>query len=285
MIRGTLIASDGATAGSPPSSEFPSAANTGHSWGESPPSGSVGGFTVTQSDTVYSGLQINGNVTLAAGVTGVQFLDCRWTGGWLHAPYDAGTERVLVEDCTMYGSPSSYDTQGCGGSGFVIRRCDISGYGILISQDYDSLVEDNYLHDHVCGGSAHGEAFLCSGGSGNIVRHNTTRLPHTACLSSCISFYGDFKQQDNQLVENNLILGAGGFALYAGSVPGKPYPVATNFRVIDNVFGTDFYSDCGVYGPVTSYQAGGGNEFTGNVWMQTVEPLPGGVSDGDPVNP
>ncbi|MFZ5851468.1 MAG: hypothetical protein ACOYY2_08765, partial [Actinomycetota bacterium] len=53
---------------------------------------------------------------------------------------------------------------------------------------------------------------------------------------------------------------------YAGSNPGKPYPMASNVRYRNNVFGRMYYPQCGLYGPVTSFAPGNGNEWTGNVW-------------------
>jgi len=51
-------------------------------------------------------------------------------------------------------------------------------------------------------------------------------------------------------------------------------PVATSTRFVNNTFGRDVAQKCGAYGPVTSYASGGGNAWTGNVWIDggTVTP-------------
>jgi hypothetical protein len=50
---------------------------------------------------------------------------------------------------------------------------------------------------------------------------------------------------------------------------------ATNIKVTNNVFSTQFWSGCGYYGPVAHWNAGG----SGNVWSNNR------LSTGQPVNP
>ncbi len=47
--------------------------------------------------------------------------------------------------------------------------------------------------------------------------------------------FGDFGQIKNITVEDNYLTGAG-YLLYAGAVPGKPYPLPRNVAVRNNVF-------------------------------------------------
>ena len=125
---------------------------------------------------------------------------------------------------------------------------------------------------HYADGS-HNEAILSNGGSGFLVRGNRLDSNLEDGTSSALSFYGDFEQVRDALVERNLFNG-GGFCVYAGSVDGKPYPVAANTRFVDNHFGRDLTDQCGWYGPVTAYRAGNGNAWSGNVWHDTGAVVP-----------
>ena len=86
--------------------------------------------------------------------------------------------------------------------------------------------------------------------------------------------YGDFNTIDGYRIEHNLLASTGSYCAYGGSVTSKPYPEGSNIRFIDNHFSTEFFSTCGRYGPVSSFDNNvRGNVFTGNVWHESGLPL------------
>ena len=58
--------------------------------------------------------------------------------------------------------------------------------------------------------------------------------------------------------------------------PGKSFPDASGVVVTGNVFERGSNGTCGVYGPVTSFDAGAaGNEWRDNTWDDGTALLPG----------
>lgn len=184
---------------------------------------------------------------------------------------------ILIEDVEVDGKSLSGFGAGIGNSGFTCRRCDIHNVGIGVSMSNDVVIEDSYIHDMISEGNpattgSHNTAIVSNGGSNFTVRHNYLD-GETANASSALSLYGDFDPIKNVLVQNNLFNG-GGYCVYGGSVPGKPYPVATSVRFLDNRFGQKHYPGCGFYGSVIYFDPRGtGNVWSGNVWDVTGQPV------------
>ena len=181
---------------------------------------------------------------------------------------------LLIEDVEIDGHNRDSFGAAIGAAGYTCRRCNIHGVGQGANMTGDVVVEDSYIHDIYYADGSHNEALISGGGSNIVVRGNNLEGTPTPGTSSTISLYGDFSQIRDVLVENNLFNG-GGYCVYAGSVSSKPYPVAENTRFLNNVFGSKFDATCGWYGPVTAYQSGNGNAWSGNVWQDS----------GLPVNP
>ena len=174
----------------------------------------------------------------------------------------SGLSGILIEDCEIDGKGEGQF--GVSGSGMTVRRCDISNGtdGIMFSSS-DVVIEDNFVHDLASPPGAHNDGLQTEGVRDVVIRHNNIEVAYPQ--TGCISLWGS---TNNILVENNLLNG-GGWTTYAGDQ-------GTNIRFINNHFGRKFYPNCGYWGPVTSWNAGGnGNQWTGNVWDDT----------GLPVNP
>ena len=171
------------------------------------------------------------------------------------------------------------------GSNLTVRRSEVTGGQHSVHCGTGCLVEDSWLHDQFNpeGEAAHNNAFISNGGSGMVVRHNT--LHCTAELNATgggctadLSLFGDFEPVGDVLVEDNLFKANGdsiSFCAYGGDAPGKPFPEATGIVFRGNVFERGTNGMCGVYGPVTSFNAASaGNVWEDNTW-----------DDGTPLTP
>lgn len=159
-----------------------------------------------------------------------------------------------------------YSQAAIGNSNYTCVRCDIHHTGRGVSMGENVRVEHSYLHDWVYVADAHQTAAGSNGGSRIRLIHNTLICNSPGC-SAALSFYGDFSSVDDVLVQNNLLDTSGSYCTYAGSVAGKPFPVGTNIRYIDNRFGKLYHPRCGVYGPVAAYERHAGNVWQGNAWQ------------------
>lgn len=176
---------------------------------------------------------------------------------------------AIIEDCEVDGN-GNYGAIGVYGSGYTLRRTHIHGCRTSCQVVNNCTVEDNLFHDHSFGPGTHGTAISCHGGGGHIIRNNTLTQGLSGA-SSALSLYGDFAPLDDILIEGNIFNG-GSYCTYGGSIDVKPYPDATNIRYINNAFGRDVHSECGRYGPVTSFDLDAeGNEWSGNYWADTLE--------------
>lgn len=171
------------------------------------------------------------------------------------------------------------------GNNITARRVNVTGGQHSVHCSYNCTVEDSWLHDqhNPAGGSSHNNAFLSNGGSKMVVRHNT--LHCTAILNSTgggctadLSLFGDFDNITDVLVENNLMKANDSsisYCAYGGESTGKPYPLATQVRFIDNIFERGPNGKCGVYGAITSFDSSAsGNVWKNNKWDDGVELKP-----------
>jgi len=172
------------------------------------------------------------------------------------------------------------------GSNLTVRRVEVTGGQHSVHCGSHCVVEDSWLHDQFNpdGEAAHNNAFISNGGTDMVVRHNT--LHCTAELNATdggctadLSLFGDFEPIRDVLVEDNLLKANGASASYCaflGHAPGKSFPDASGVVVTGNVFERGSNGTCGVYGPVTSFDAGAaGNEWRDNTWDDGTALLPG----------
>lgn len=163
------------------------------------------------------------------------------------------------------------------GSNLTVRRVDVTGGQHSVHCGSHCLVEDSWLHDqhNPDGEAAHNNAFITNGGTDMVVRHNTLHCTPTlnATGGGCtadVSLFGDFEPVTDVLVEDNLLKANDesiSYCAYGGDAPGKPFPEATGIVFRDNVFERGANGQCGVYGPVTSFNpASAGNVWEGNIW-------------------
>lgn len=176
------------------------------------------------------------------------------------APSASGPQRLMVGIKDVYSDST----------GTLIRRNDISRTATGVQVDAGRIV-GNFIHDLGFTGDDHVNGTTSNGGSELLViRHNTIFNPHDQ--TDAISLFQDFGPQRNRRIVDNLIAG-GGYTLYAGANPGRE-ATATNIIVRRNRFSRALFPNGGFFGPATAYAAGGGNEWSGNVWDTTGATVP-----------
>jgi hypothetical protein len=158
------------------------------------------------------------------------------------------------------------------GCGFTFDHGEIRNTGKGLRLTNNATVSNSYVYTARTWDGAHRTAIGNNGGSNLRVINNALYCELTGC-SSAVSFYGDFAQVDNVLIQGNLMSTTGRYCIHGGSVSSKPYPDGTNVRILDNHFSTSLGARCGVSGPVTSFDDGvRGNQFSGNIWHETGQP-------------
>ncbi len=230
-------------------------------------------------NTVYdSCLWQNTNVL---GAKGAIVRNSKLVGGVMMLGYDSSLGMVITDteiDGTGYNDPASY--AAIGQAGYTCLRCNIHHTGMGARYDFNVTIRDSWLHDfRQLDPGAHMSGIGSNGGSNNVIEHNVIDCPQMACSGAMVA-YGDFHPVSDLLAKNNLFNSPGSFCLYAGSAPGsgKPYPVATNMRYIDNLWGRKYDPGpqpgqsgprCGQFGPVYpgSWTSGGSSVWTGNRWQ------------------
>ncbi|MEH1125121.1 hypothetical protein [Micromonospora sp. CPCC 206061] len=159
-----------------------------------------------------------------------------------------------------------------GNDDYTCIRCHIHGTGRGANMRNNVHIEDSYLHGWVYVDGAHQTAIGSNGGSNYKVIHNNLICDSDGC-SAALSLYGDFEPINNALIERNLLNTDGGYCTYGGSTSAKPYPIGTNIRYINNLFGKKYGPKCGYYGPVATFEFHDGNVWSGNAWQDGSGPV------------
>lgn len=199
-----------------------------------------------------------------------------------------GISGTLIEDVEVTSkpgyNPNDEDTivdraiTGFHTNGLTMRR--VYAHHIIRGLQYgcNTLIEDSYVDNEVNPTDAHMSAI---GGStcdtfSLTVRHNHVGLTPNVNDSAALLFYppqvGAYGTQNiNITIEKNYVIG-GTYCIWASS---DPQFVGTA-RIIDNHFGTDYYSSCGLYG--THFKDNWGSE--GSATMTWANNTKNGVAVG-----
>ena len=225
--------------------------------------------TITEAGADLDGCRFPGGVTiLASNVTITRSL--------IHGlvePHDSLQGLTLVDvEIDGSGQPDPNGEAAIGNGDYTCLRCHIHSSGRGANLDGNVRIEDSYLHGFVYTNGVHQTAIGSNGGSGFTIVHNNLECSTDGC-SAALAMYGDFFAIEDVLVERNLFNTTGSFCTYAGSVEGKPFPVGTGIRYLDNRFGKKFHPDCGIYGTVTSWGDRQGNVWQGNQWLDGSGPV------------
>ena len=179
--------------------------------------------------------------------------------------------------------------ENVGRTNMFVTRVNSHGSQGVIKCEQNCEAVDNWVHGMQLGGNYHYNALGSNGMSSGsfLIRHNWASCGDWASgngsadagCSAAIGFYGDFDPNRNITIERNYLVGSNNegnkvstdrnkqaaFCLNPGYYPGKPYPRATNIKVVDNVFGRGDSGKCGVFGPSNDLNKSG-DDTTGNTW-------------------
>jgi hypothetical protein len=180
----------------------------------------------------------------------------------------AGYSGVLFEDIEVDGLSSPTMDAAIGGSGsWTARRMNIHGMSDGIKIGSSNRIEDSYIHDlETTDLLPHQDGVQSMGGDNMVIRHNTILSKMGNGQNSAIFLAEDFGPINNVTIENNLLNG-GGYTVW--SLGGLTPP--TNVRLLNNHFGRD-----SVISGFGLLNLQGSVERSGNVWHDTLEPIPGG---------
>ena len=248
----------------------------------------------------YDSCLFNGSVQVMAKnvtITRSKVLGRVGDGGLNWSPggqFDETRNFKLVDvevDGSSLTDPVDKTAAAIGQDGWSCLRCNI--HHTLRGANFGTgvTITDSFFHDFVQVDDAHMSAAGNNGGQHSKIVHNTLDCQVQAC-SGALVMYGDFDPISDILITQNLFNSPGSYCLYAGSTPGsgKPYPVATNVRVIDNLWGRKyvpvypngqsgppFGPRCGLYGPVSpgTWPSAAPSIWSGNKWQDgsgTVNP-------------
>lgn len=246
---------------SPSACGLPDASNTGV-----PPGTKLtvvnGDLEVNKAGAVVSGKDIRGCITVDAPNVTIRDSKITCTGFYGIASFTGAYSggRLRIEDVEV--DCQDHNTTAVGSFNVTALRMNIHGCENGFDIDNTFTVQDTYIHDLYEGATGHADGVQLAGGSNITIVHNTIFDP--GGTSAIIS---NPDKNSNVLVQSNLMAG-GAYTLYC------PSDSSTDYRVIGNRVSTVFSSKGGEYGPWTDCAKVAVN--TGNVWDNTLSPLPPG---------
>ncbi|MFD0967669.1 RAD23 family protein [Plantactinospora endophytica] len=193
-----------------------------------------GSIKATQDGQVFSGLNINGCVTVLA--KNVVIRKSRITCGGIYSIRTINAVNLLVEDVEINGLGKNSAAVCCGE--YTLRRVDISNVIDGPRLGSDVVVEDSWIHHLTRGPGSHNDTLQTTGASNIVVRGNTleaynpvTRDPFNACLMigsttgpivSNLLFEGNYCNGGNYSIGIRTDLNANNIRL-SGNVFGRNY--------------------------------------------------------------
>jgi hypothetical protein len=250
---------------------FPSAADTGPR--TSSMTAHSGNQEIRKNGEVVSGWNLEGSLDVYAN--DVTVVDSRIDSAtWWAVNLRPGYTGLRVLHSELTGRPGAgpdnggedYAVSNMGAGSVEVGWDDVSVFVNALSLGHGSI-HDDYVHDlqpfiNRSGGYAHVDAIISDGDDklGLRIEHNTllNPVPVDKGPTSAIGLLPNTGPISDTTIVDNWIAG-GAYALYGGGAG------ATGVVVTGNVFSTQYWSSCGIYGPVAYWNNGGsGNQWSGN---------------------
>lgn len=229
--------------------------------------------TVTKNNAKLDGCRFTNGLTIeGTNVTISRSLVLGKVGGTYKTDWSLVGLRLIDVEIDGGGKVDPNGEAAIGNDDYTCIRCHIHGTGRGANMRKNVHIEDSYLHGWVYVNGAHQTAIGSNGGSNYKVIHNNLVCDSDGC-SAALSLYGDFEPINNALIERNLFNTNGGYCTYGGSTSAKPFPIGTNIRYVNNLFGKKFGPKCGYYGPVATFEFHAGNVWSGNAWQDGSGPV------------
>ncbi len=196
-------------------------------------------------------------------------------------------KNLLVEDSEIaVVRKSIYISNGIHGSGYTLRRVNISGsvdgIGIFNKTVANVLVENSFIHDLYAGPYEYGRGCTPSHSDGiqihygdNITIRNNTLRANT--VSSTNSNAGIMINQASSYYTSGVTISNNWIDYGACSInvhDGNKSPTILNLAILNNQFGRhQTYSGCAMI-VTNATKAAASNNFSGNIWEDGGSPLP-----------
>lgn len=211
-----------------------------------------GRIVVDTDGTVVENVDVQGDIEIVDGATGVTIRNFRITTDGYWGIFIRDGSNVVIEDGEIDGLDEIDDA--IRGASYTARRLFIHNIaGDSFKADGDNTIECCYVTDIGQGDEAHGDGVQMMG-NGNIhINANNFDLT-SGSLTACIFPFGQDPVSGPVYVEGNRLTG-GAYTVYCHDT----------LHVVGNVFGEDH-----AYGPVT----GECGTWQNNVWESTGEPVP-----------
>lgn len=258
----------------PPATGWPNAATTGVPAGTTL-TAYTGPTTITTPGTVIDGKRFSGGVDIRA--TGVKI-----TRSVFNGPVTVQQSGSLVLQDSEIRMPQAPGT-GLEPYNWTALRVEITGGNRSAYCANNCVLRDSWTHGQFRDSTGrYHESGVRMEKNGQFI-HNTLACdaplvaPDAGC-SAGLTGYGDFQAVTNNLIQGNYFVANDQMSAcaYGGSSGGKPYSNgARDIRFIDNVFERGPSRQCGLYFPVTDFNASApGNVFTGNKFVDGVAVRP-----------
>lgn len=231
----------------------------------------AGAITVRTDGAVIDGVQANTEINVQANNVTIRDTHLGGDGQW-GIIQRQGFSGLRVENTEINGDgvhKVQYGILNQGGM-ITVSRVYIHTVSDGIQTD-QGLIQDSLImglkefpQDHVDGIQSDGGP---NPGQKLVIRHNVVLNP--VSQTSAIAIFQDFGRAHDVTVDQNLLAG-GGYALYGGK---GQYGTSSNIKITRNVFSKVLFRNAGAFGPVTAFEQGPGNVWSGNVWADTGKPV------------
>jgi len=129
-----------------------------------------GGGTITTANTVISGRDITGQVTIAAPGVVIKNSKIHITNGYYDVYVQSGS--VTIQDSELYGNPTGSTIGFDNWTGLRLNIHNFPDDGVKLGSNV--LLQDSYIHDFATAAGAHADGGQMQSGVTNlVVRHNT----------------------------------------------------------------------------------------------------------------
>lgn len=230
----------------------------------------TGSITTTHDGQVIERKDVTGHISIAHDDVVIRAVRVRNDGGSRYsisyAP-DSGARGAELSYVLVDGNDDP-DNIGVNLTDFTMRHSHVFGQSTGVNFGSGSTIEYSYVHSQALKPGSHNAAMSIHGGSSARVRFNNL----VGSTSSALSLYPRVSPLVDILVEGNLFNG-GSYCTYAGGGTKEFASQSRDIRFLGNKFGRDLFPDCGQYGPFTNYEDRSGNEWSGNTWLDSGEPL------------
>jgi hypothetical protein len=128
---------------------FPSASTTGYG-ATTLTAIAAGSLPSIVNNTVISGYNITGQVSIPSTATGVIIQNCKITGDVNYGVYVQSGGSVTIQDCEITAPTGNYNgaaLAGAGSGAVTVLRCSLWGYEDGIKPSSNWTIQDSYIHD------------------------------------------------------------------------------------------------------------------------------------------